>query len=134
MTSLLQTCLSTESYSRRVEERERELRDELVTGSLALADDAADGLLAGPRWVSPEAVREHAGTELERAALVFALVREWCGWEVLEGFEETRALRQEVDRLRALVEDTTRWLRDSGHPVKAVLLSKELGRDSRGRG
>ena len=43
-------------------------------------------------------------------------------------------MREEVDRLRALVEDTARWLRDSGHPVKAALLSKELGRDRHGPG
>jgi hypothetical protein len=98
---------------------ERELRGELVTGQPA----------SGSRWVSPEAVRGHAGAELEKAAPVFALVREWCGREVLEGFDEARALREEVDRLWALVEDTARWLRDSGHPVKAALLSRELDRD-----
>ncbi len=54
--------------------------------------------------------------------------------EVLEGFDEARALREEVDRLRALAEDTVRWLRDSGHPAKAALLSKELGRGRRDRG
>ncbi len=48
---------------------------------------------------------------------------------MLEGFDEARALREEVDRLWALVEDTVRWLRDSGHPVKAALLSRELDRD-----
>ena len=109
---------------RRVEERERELRGELVTGQLA----------SGPRWVSPEAVRGHAGAEPERAAPIFALVRGWCGGEVLEGFDDAGALREEVDRLRALAEDTARWLRDSGLPVKAALLSKGLGRDRRGWG
>jgi hypothetical protein len=107
-----------------IEERERELRGELVTGQPA----------SGSRWVSPEAVRGHATDELQKAAPVFAPARGWCGGEVLEGFDEAMALREEVDRLRALVEDTARWLRDSGHPVKAALLSKELGRDRRGRG
>ncbi len=114
-----------------VEERERELREDLVTGCLASGEDAPESLLAGSRWVSPEAVREQARTGLEKAAPVFALVREWCGREAVDGFEESRALREEVDRLRALVEDTVRWLRDSGHPVKAALLSRELGRDRR---
>ena len=90
--------------------------------------------MAGPRWVPPEAVREHARADLEKARPVFALLREWCGREVLGGFDEARALREEVDRLRALVEDTARWLRDSGHPVKAALLSKELGRDNESGG
>ena len=119
---------------RRVEGRERELREELVTGNLAPADDAAEELPRGRLRVSPEAVREHAAAELEKARPVFALLREWCGREVLEGFDEARALREEVDRLRALVEDAARWLRDSGHPVKAALLSKELGQDRRGPG
>ncbi|MDP9437809.1 MAG: hypothetical protein M3P49_03545 [Actinomycetota bacterium] len=35
-------------------------------------------------------------------------------------------LRGEVDRLRGLVEDTARWLRHSGHPVKAALVLKQL--------
>lgn len=111
---------------RRVEERERELQGELATGRLASWDEAPEGLPAGPRWVSPEAVREHARTKLEKAAPAFALVREWCGRGTVEEFEEARALREEVDRLRALAEDTARWLRDSGHPVKAAALRREL--------
>lgn len=65
---------------------------------------------------------------------MFALLREWCGRETVEGFEETGALREEVDRLRALVEDTAGWLRGSGHPVKAALLSRDLDRGRRDRG
>lgn len=37
------------------------------------------------------------------------------------------ALRDEVDRLRDLVQETTWWLKHNGHPVKAGLLRKELG-------
>jgi hypothetical protein len=40
------------------------------------------------------------------------------------------ALRRKVDRLRELVESTSRWLRDAGHPVKAARLLKELERAS----
>ena len=116
---------------RRVEGRERELREELVTGRLAIGDHAPESLLAGSRWVSPEAVREHARAKLEEAAPAFALVRGWCEREGVDGFEESRALREEVDRLRAILEDTVRWLRDSGHPVKAALLSREPGRHRR---
>jgi hypothetical protein len=39
-------------------------------------------------------------------------------------------LREEVDRLRWLVEDTALWLRHSGYPVKAALGLKELDRQS----
>ena len=106
------------------EEDERKLRGQLVTGQLA----------SGSRWASPGAVRGHATAELQKAVPVFALVRGWCGREALGWFDEAGALREEIDRLRALVEDTARWLRDSGHPVKAALLSKELGRDRAARG
>ena len=48
----------------------------------------------------------------------------------MEQFDQALALREEVDRLQALVEDTVRWLRLSGHPVKAALLAKELNKTS----
>ncbi len=38
------------------------------------------------------------------------------------------ALREEVDRLRDLLQHTAWWLKHNGHPVKAGLLRKELGR------
>ncbi len=38
------------------------------------------------------------------------------------------ALREEVDRLRDLVQETAWWLKNNGHPVKAGLLRRELGR------
>ncbi len=37
-------------------------------------------------------------------------------------------LRGEVDRLQDVVKDLARWLKDSGHPQKAALLLKQLGR------
>jgi hypothetical protein len=101
-----------------VREREEELRAQLVSG---------DRPRAG--WVSPERVREHARAELERAEPVFALVRQWCGEESVARYDEVVDLREEVDWLRAVIEDTVRWLRNSGHPVKAGLLSRDLGRD-----
>jgi hypothetical protein len=100
-------------------EQEQELRSELVTGDHS----------SGSRWVSPGTVREHARAELERAEPVFSLVRQWCEQDRLEQFDQVMALREEVDRLRDMLEDTIRWLRESGHPVKAALLSKDLTRN-----
>jgi hypothetical protein len=37
-------------------------------------------------------------------------------------------LREEVDRLRTLVQEIAGWLNHNGHPVKAGLLRKELGK------
>ncbi len=59
---------------------------------------------------------------------VHALIREWCGQEASEEFNEVLALREEVDRLRNLVQETAWWLKNNEHPVKAGLLRKELGR------
>jgi hypothetical protein len=40
----------------------------------------------------------------------------WSGADSRLEFDQILEMRQEVDRLRALVEDTARWLRQSGHP------------------
>jgi hypothetical protein len=44
----------------------------------------------------------------------------------VDKFDQVLALREEVDRLQRLLQETVRWLRYSGHPVKAALVSKEL--------
>jgi hypothetical protein len=77
-----------------------------------------------------EILRTRAEEWLAEQEPIFALVREWCGKEAVEEFDRVLALREEADRLRALVEDTVRWLRFSGHPVKAALLAKELNKSS----
>jgi hypothetical protein len=61
---------------------------------------------------------------------VYALIREWCGEGAAEEFDQVLPLRGEVDRLRTVLEDTLRWLRLSGHPVKAALLDRELNKTS----
>ena len=65
---------------------------------------------------------------MRELAPVYALIREWCGQEGSEEFDQVLALREEVDRLRNLVQETAWWLKHNGHPVKAGLLRKELGR------
>jgi hypothetical protein len=79
------------------------------------------------RWVDSARHREYAEERLRELAPVYALFREWCGQEASEEFDQVLALREEVDRLRNLVQQTARWLKHNGHPVKAGLLSKELG-------
>jgi hypothetical protein len=59
---------------------------------------------------------------------IHALIRRWCGQEASEEFDQVLALREEVDRLRNLVQETAWWLKNNGHPVKAGVLRKELGR------
>ncbi len=67
---------------------------------------------------------------MRELAPVHVLIREWCGHEASEEFDEVLALREEVDRLRNLVQETAWWLRNNGHPVKASLLRRQLGRIS----
>lgn len=57
---------------------------------------------------------------------IFRLVRAWCGAEGLHRFDEVRALRAEVERLRTLLEDTARFLKGAGHHVKAGQLIRDL--------
>jgi hypothetical protein len=56
------------------------------------------------------------------------LIRGWCGQDASEEFDQVLTLREEVDRLRTLVQEIAGWLNHNGHPVKAGLLRKELGK------
>ena len=42
------------------------------------------------------------------------------------------ALRQEVDRLQGIVKDLASWLKNAGHPQRAVQVGKQLGRTDEG--
>lgn len=101
---------------RHVDREEDELGEQVATG----------------RYVSPfsgevsDIRREYAEDRLQEQEPIFALVREWCGEKALSEFDEIAEFRKEIDQLQGLVKDTARWLRDSGHPVKAALLRKEL--------
>jgi hypothetical protein len=104
-----------------IKKDEDELRQELVSGNL----DPSNSW-----WVDSARHREYAEERLRELEPVHALIREWCGQEASEEFDEVLALREEVDRLRNLVRETAWWLKYNGHPVKAGLLRKELGRIS----
>jgi hypothetical protein len=104
---------------RYLQAEEEELRQELVSGNLEVSRS----------WrTDNEAHRERAEARLKELRPVSAFVREWCGQYATEEFREVIALRQEVDRLQGIVKDLARWLRNSGHPQKAALVLKELGR------
>lgn len=103
----------------RIKKDEDELRQELVSGDLEVRESW---------WIDSAPRREYAEERLRELAPVHALIREWCGREASREFEEVLALREEVDRLRNLVQETAWWLKNHGHPVKAGLLRKELGR------
>jgi hypothetical protein len=103
----------------RIRKDEDELRQELVSGNLDIRESW---------WVDSTRHREYAEERLRELEPVHSLIREWCGREASDEFDEVLSLREEVDRLRNLVQETAWWLKHNGHPVKAGLLRKELGR------
>lgn len=84
-------------------------------------------------WFDPGPRREYAESRLAELRPVHDLVKSWCSREDAEEFDQVRALREEVDRLRDLLVETSRWLGSHGHPVKAGLLRKQLARISEGK-
>jgi hypothetical protein len=117
----------TQDILRYVQAEEDALKEAVVSGYYTFPDHRyrswrdKDGF---------EILRTRAEEWLAEQKPIFALIREWCGEEAVEEFDQVLALREEVDRLQVLVEDTVRWLRLSGHPVKAALLAKQLNKTS----
>lgn len=102
-----------------VVEKESELRDGAARGR------TVDSLIKkGERVYLPP---EHYAAELEEQEPVFALVREWCGRDVVERFGEVAALRAEVARLRKLAAEAARRLEITGNRYEARRLYEQLG-------
>lgn len=104
----------------------------------ALKDAVVSGYYAFPErryrsWRDKdgfEILRTRAEERLAEEKPIFDLIREWCGQDAVGEFRQVLELREEVDRLRGLMTDTVRWLRDAGHPVKAALLRKQINRSN----
>jgi hypothetical protein len=87
-------------------------------------------------WIASDYYKEggfhvHADAASERAdeyAAARALVREWCGAGATERFDERQYLQAEVERLRGIIEDTARWLKQGGNTQKAARLLRDLRR------
>ncbi len=65
--------------------------------------------------------------KLDAEAAVLRTVREWCGQDKAERYDELVALREEVVRLGKLVEKSVKALRDRGHGVIASTIERDLG-------
>lgn len=89
----------------KVREEERTLQREAIHGR---PFDYGRGLSG---FVPPSV----CATWLQEREPAFALVREWCGAEVVAHFDEIEILRAEVVRLRELVEEAAKRLEDEGH-------------------
>lgn len=77
----------------------------------------------GGHYISAEICAEFD----EDFAKARALVREWCGNDGRERFDELLALRQEVRRLGQLVEEAVTALIDAGAAQVAARIERELG-------
>lgn len=71
--------------------------------------------------------RRRDDRKLDAEAVVLRTVREWCGEEKTERYDELVALRAEVIRLGQLVEKAVKTLRDRGHGVIASTIERDLG-------
>lgn len=65
--------------------------------------------------------------KLDAEQAVLRVVREWCGEERADRYDELVALRAEVLRLGGLVERAARSLRERGHGVIASTIERDLG-------
>ena len=80
----------------RIQKDEDELRPQLVSGNLVISDSW---------WVDSASHREYAEERLRELEPVHTVIRGWCGQEASEEFDQMLALREEVDRLRNLVQE-----------------------------
>ncbi|WP_130337635.1 PE-PGRS family protein [Streptomyces sp. BK022] len=71
--------------------------------------------------------RRRDDRKLDAEAAVLRTVREWCGQDKAERYDELIALRDEVVRLGKLVERSVKALRDRGHGVIASTIERDLG-------
>ncbi|MEU2772070.1 PE-PGRS family protein [Streptomyces sp. NPDC007162] len=79
---------------------------------------------AQPSWSSYGRRDER---KLDAEAAVLRTVREWCGVDKADHYDELVALRAEVIRLAELVEKAAKALRDRGHDVIASTIERDLG-------
>jgi hypothetical protein len=81
-------------------------------------------------WENPGYLRAR-GTGRERPkpdrTRVHEMVREWCGAEPVERFDEVLALRAEVVRLGGLIERAVTALRQRGASATAATIERDLG-------
>ncbi|WP_338931803.1 PE-PGRS family protein [Streptomyces netropsis] len=85
---------------------------------------AVDEERARPSWHS---YHRRDDRKLDAEAATLRTVREWCGEEKAERYDELVALRAEVLRLGELVEQAVKALRDRGHGVIASTIERGLG-------
>ncbi|GAA4027113.1 hypothetical protein GCM10022232_86080 [Streptomyces plumbiresistens] len=101
-----------------VHEHERQARQDAIYGRYYPGRGKNPGT-----HISPEIC-----AEVDRSSQpAYDLLRQWCGVDVVESFEELKALRDEVLRIGQLMEQAIGCLRQAGQAKTADRFERELG-------
>ncbi|MFJ7205251.1 PE-PGRS family protein [Streptomyces sp. NPDC098789] len=118
-------CLAGWPVAERIAQQMAQSLAEEVLPEVDRRQQAIDEERARPSWHSYGRRRDDRKLDAEADAL--RTVREWCGEEKAERYDELVALRAEVLRLGELVEQAVKALRDRGHGVIASTIERGLG-------
>ncbi|MGF1430630.1 PE-PGRS family protein [Kitasatospora sp. LaBMicrA B282] len=116
--------LSAWPVTERIARRAAEVLAEEILPEVERRQVALDQERAQPSWQS---WNRRDDRKLQAEDNMLRTVREWCGQEQVERFDELLALRAEVERLGAIVERALKALRDRGHGVIASTIERDLG-------
>lgn len=101
-----------------VDKHERQARQDAIYGRYYPGRGKNPGT-----HISPEIC-----AEVDRSSQpAYDLLRQWCGADVVESFEELKALRDEVLRIGQLMEQAIGCLRQAGQAKAADRFERELG-------
>ncbi|MED7950727.1 PE-PGRS family protein [Streptomyces sp. BE303] len=108
----------------RIARRAAEVLAEEILPEVERRQEVLDQERAQPSWQS---WNRRDDRKLQADDDMLRTVREWCGQERVERFDELLALRAEVERLGTVVERAVKALRDRGHGVIASTIERDLG-------
>ncbi|GLV87098.1 hypothetical protein Slala03_67870 [Streptomyces lavendulae subsp. lavendulae] len=117
-------CLVGWPVAKRIARQVAQRLAEEVLPEVDRRQQAVDEERARPSWHS---YHRRDDRKLDAEAGALRTVREWCGEEKAERYDELVALRAEVLRLGELVEQAVKALRDRGHGVIASTIERGLG-------
>lgn len=117
-------CLTGWTLTERIARRAAETFADVILPEMDKRQRALEEERAQSAWQSWQRRDDH---KLDAEQAVLRMVREWCGEERAERYDELVALRAEVQRLGELVERAVRALRDRGHGVIASTIARDLG-------
>ncbi|MEU9127487.1 PE-PGRS family protein [Kitasatospora sp. NPDC048540] len=118
-------CLAGWPVVERIARRVAEMLAEEILPEVDRRQESVDRERAVPSWHSWERRRDEGKLKAEDDAL--RTIREWCGQERVDRYDELLALREEVERLNTLIERAVKALRERGHGVIASTIERDLG-------